>query len=452
MRADLERLGFAVSERPVRDLWPYELMRRRAGERPPVVAVATPSAYEQVGALLRWAAERHVVVVPIGAASGVCGAVAPEAGQVVLDLTPFDSLKVDRPNLTVTAGAGIVGLALEQRLYGYGLTLGHQPSSLPVSTIGGLVSTRSSGQESSRYGSIEDMLLGATVALPNGTIASAGRGPRSAVGPALHQLLVGAEGALGVVLEVRLRVHRAPRAVVGRGYRFGDVEAGLDAMREIVQADLRPLVLRLYDEADTAFQGVTEGGCLLVTAAAGEPEVAQAGSAVIARLCGAATDLGEAPFERWRNHRYDLSAERLVQTLEPPGSFLDTIEVASSWTDLPGLYRAIRDDLSQRGLVLCHFSHAYSQGCCAYFTFAGAADDEAAAQAAYEANWSDAMRQCLATPSATISHHHGVGRARAHWAREELGGWWPVWQAIRRAVDPDAVLNPNALGGWDRPT
>ena len=79
---------------------------------------------------------------------------------------------------------------------------------------------------------------------------------------------------------------------------------------------------------------------------------------------------------------------------------------------------------------------------------AGSADDEAAAQGAYEANWSDAMRRCLDTPSATISHHHGVGRVRAPWIREELGGWWPVWQAIRSAVDPEGILNPNAVGGW----
>jgi alkyldihydroxyacetonephosphate synthase len=180
--------------------------------------------------------------------------------------------------------------------------------------------------------------------------------------------------------------------------------------------------------------------------------VAQATAAVIARLCAGAADLGEAPFERWRNHRYSLSAERLTEALEPPGAFVDTIEVAASWTDLPALYHGIRDDLAERGLVLCHFSHAYAQGGCAYFTFAGSASDEAAAQAAYEANWADAMKRCLATPSATISHHHGVGRARGPWARQELGGWWPVWQAIRRAVDPDAVLNPNAFGGWDQPT
>ena len=449
MRAALEQRGLPVSERPVHDLWPLGIMRRRAGERAPQVLTVRPSRPDQVAALLRWAAAERVVVVPVGAASGVCGAVAPEPGQVVLDLTAFDRVEIDEVNLEVRAGAGIVGLALEERLNERGLTLGHQPSSLPVSTIGGLVSTRSAGQESSRYGSIEEMLLGAVVALPDGTVAAAGHGPRSAAGPALHQLLVGAEGALGVVLEVRLRVHRVPPAVHGRGYLFPDLDQGLEAMRAIMQAELRPLVLRLYDEADTAFQGVTEGGCLLVVASAGEPEVAAAEAAVTARLCSAGRDLGEEPFAHWQRHRYDLSAKRLLEALEPANAFLDTVEVAASWTELRGLYDAIRADLAGRGLALCHFSHAYAQGCCAYFTFAGSGEDEAGARAAYEANWADAMRHCLATPSATISHHHGVGQARAGWVREELGGWWPVWQAIRAAVDPDGVLNPRAMGGRD---
>lgn len=447
MRAALAELGLEVTERPVHDLWPLGLMRRRAGQVPPPVPVVRPREPEQVAALLRWARSAGVTVIPVGAATGVMGAVAAEPGQLVVDLGALDRVEIDEANLTVTAGAGLVGLRLEERLRERGLTLGHHPSSLPVSTIGGLVATRSAGQESTRYGAIEDMLLGALVALPDGTLAPVGHGPRSAAGPALHQLLVGSEGALGIVLEVRLRVHRLPAAVLGRGYRFPDVGSGLEAMRAIMQADLRPLVLRLYDEADTAFQGSSDGGCLLVAAAAGEPEVAAAEAAVMARFCAAAADLGSEPFERWRDHRYALSAERLREALEPANSFLDTIEVAASWTDLPGLHAAVSEVLAASGLALCHFSHAYGHGCCAYFTFAGSAADEAAAEAAHQRCWAAVMELCLATSSATISHHHGVGRGRAGWVRQELGGWWSVWQAIRSALDPDALLNPGAMGG-----
>ncbi len=166
----------------------------------------------------------------------------------------------------------------------------------------------------------------------------------------------------------------------------------------------------------------------------------------MARLAAGGRDLGTEPWERWRRHRYDLSAQRLVDMLEPRGSFLDTIEIAAPWRALPAVYARIKQTLAARALALCHFSHAYEQGCCAYFTFAGSAETEAEAQAAYRACWEGVMEACREA-GATISHHHGVGRARAAWARAEMEEWWTVWEAVRSALDPGRVLNPSALGG-----
>src|SRR3989475_2256927 len=118
-------------------------------------------------------------------------------------------------NLTCRCESGVNGMALEEHLNKRGLTLGHFPSSLPGTTVGGLCSTRSSGQESSRYGSIEDLVMGLAVVMPDGTFAAPRPGPRSAVGPALHELWLGSEGGLGVILEAVLRVHRLPRSVMG---------------------------------------------------------------------------------------------------------------------------------------------------------------------------------------------------------------------------------------------
>jgi len=436
------------SARPVHDLWPRGVMQRRSGTPAPAVEVRRPTTYEEVAELLRAAGRSGTRVVPFGGASGVVGAVAVEAGQVALDLGAFDRiLAIDERDLTVHVQAGVMGLDLEQALNARGLTLGHHPSSLPAAMVGGLVAPRSSGQESTRHGSIEDMLLGLTVALPDGSLARPRPGPRSAVGPALHQLLVGSEGGLGVILDAVLRVHRRPASVVGRGWLFSDLESGLSALREIVQSGLRPLVLRLYDPEDTLFQGVGEAGCLLVAAAAGEPEVADAEARVLARLAAGARDLGVEPWERWLRHRYDLSAQRMLDMLEPPGAYLDTIEIATGWSDLPAVYGEVKTALAAHSsLALCHFSHAYEQGCCAYFTFAGSAADEAAALAAYDECWLATMRICLAR-GATISHHHGVGQARAAWARQELAGWWPVWEAVRAALDPAGIMNPHAVGG-----
>ena len=451
MRAELEHIvgSAALDERPVRDLWPLGLMEERAGIERAKVLVARPSGREQVAAILRWAGTGGVIVTPLGGGTGVCGAVAPRAGELVLDMGAFDRiLELDEINLICRCESGVNGMVLEKHLNERGLTLGHFPSSLPGTTIGGLIATRSSGQESSRYGGIEDMVMSLAVVLPDGTFAAPRPGPRSAVGPALHQLWMGSEGALGVMLGAVLRVHRLPESVLGQGYGFADLDTGLEAMRAVMQSGIRPLVMRLYDADDTVFSGfdLPAGGCLLVIATAGLAGVAKAEAEAVIGFAGGASDLGEEPWQRWKIHRFNLSAERLKALLGPPGSYLDTIELAAPWTVLPELHKRVKSAIGVGGLALCHFSHAYEQGCCAYFSFGGSADSEEEARAAYGRAWEGAMTTALEL-GATISHHHGTGQARARWVVDEMGGWMHVWRAVKEGIDPKGIMNPRAVGG-----
>ena len=451
MRAELEKIvgAAALDERPVRDLWPAGIIAERAGHEPERVLVARPAGREQVTAILRWATANAVTVTPLGGGSGVCGALAPRRGELVLDMGAFDRiLDIDEVNLVCRVESGVNGLTLEKKLNERGLTLGHYPSSLPDTTVGGLISTRSTGQESSRYGSIEDMVQGLAVVLPDGSFAAPRPGPRSAVGPALHQLWLGAEGALGVILGADLRIHRQPASVIGRGFEFAGLGAGLDAMRDVMQSGIRPLVMRLYDSDDAVFNGydIAAGSCVLVVAVAGEDEVASAESAVVKRLTGAAKELGEDPWRRWQEHRFRLSADWMRKMLEPAGSYLDTIELAAPWTVLPKLHDRVKSAIAVGGLALCHFSHAYEQGCCAYFSFGGSAEREEDSRSAYNRAWEGAMSAALEL-GATISHHHGTGQARARWVADEMGGWMRVWRAVREGIDAAGVMNPNAMGG-----
>jgi alkyldihydroxyacetonephosphate synthase len=451
VRPELEKIvgAAAVDERPVRDLWPASMMDRRAGNEPPRVLVVRPSGREQVVAVLRWAGANGVVVTPMGGGSGVCGALSPAQGEIVLDMAAFDRIfEIDETNLVCRCESGVNGLELERKLNARGLTLGHYPSSLPQTTVGGLIATRSSGQESSRYGSIEDMVLGLAVVLPDGTFAAPRPGPRSATGPALHELLIGAEGGLGVVLGAVLRVHRLPEATIGRGYVFADMRSGLECMRVVMQSGIRPVVLRLYDPEDSAFSGFeTSGGeCVLVVATAGLARVADAEAKAIKEFAGDARALGEDPWRRWQEKRFELSAERLKAFLAPAGSYLDTIELAALWSVLLELHGKVKAAIGVGGMALCHFSHAYVQGCCAYFSFAGAADTEPEARAAYGRAWEGAMSAALEL-GATISHHHGVGLARSRWVADEMGGWMTVWRAIKEGLDPQGTMNPRAVGG-----
>ena len=451
MRTDLEKIvgAPAVDERPLKDLWPLGIMDERAGKAPPRILVARPAGRDQVAEILRWASANNVAVTPVGGGSGVCGAVSPEAGEIALDMSALDRVfEIDETNLVCKCEAGVNGYALEQQLNARGLTLGHYPSSLPGTTVGGLISTRSSGQESSRYGSIEDMVIGLAVVLPDGTFAAPRPGPRSAAGPALHELFMGAEGGLGVILAATLRVHRLPEATVGRGYAFADLRAGLECMRAVMQAGIRPLVMRLYDHEDAAFSGyeVQDGEVAMVVATAGARRVAEAEAAEVKRLAGEARALGGEPWERWLAHRFDLSAERLQAFLTPAGAYLDTIELAAPWTVLPELHTRVKSAIGVGGLALCHFSHAYEQGCCAYFSFAGSGGTEAEAHATYGRAWEGAMTAALEL-GAAITHHHGVGQARSRWIADEMGGWMRVWRAVKEGIDPEGIMNPRAVGG-----
>ncbi len=425
------------------------VMQERAGAQPGRVLVVRPSNRQHVAAILRVAASQHVAVTPLGGGSGVCGAVGPQAGELVIDMAGFDRiLEIDEVNLVCRAESGVNGLALEKTLNEHGLTLGHFPSSLPNTTVGGLVSTRSTGQQSSLYGGIEEMVLGLAVVMPDGTFAAPRPGPRSALGPALHELWLGAEGALGVILGAELRIHRLPPSVIGRAFAFPSLGEGLEAMRNIMQSGIRPLVMRLYDAEDTAFSSfdVDSGWCAMVVANAGLEEIAAAEAAAVKVIAAGATDLGSAPWERWQKKRFDLSAERMTALLEPANAYLDTIELAAKWTLLPDLHARVKTAIAVGGIALCHFSHAYEQGCCAYFTFGGSGDDEAGARASYNRAWEGAMTAALDL-GATITHHHGTGQARARWVADELGGWATAWRAIRNGIDPAGIMNPRALGG-----
>jgi len=451
MRGDVEKIvgAAAVDERPVRDLWPLLIMEERAGKQRDRVLVARPTQTAQLSAVLRWAAARDIAITPMGGATGMCGALAPAAGELVLDMGGFDRiLEIDERNLICRCEAGVNGYVLEQALNAKGLTLGHYPSSLPGTTIGGLVATRSSGQESSYFGNIEDLVYGLGVVLPDGTYAAPRPGPRSALGPALHQLWVGSEGGLGIVVEAVLRVHRLPETTIGKGYAFPNVDAGLECMRSLMQAGIKPFVMRLYDAEDTMFNRyeLDPGQCMLVVAVAGLSEVAEAQAAAVKRFAGDAPDLGSAPWERWQRHRFDISADLLKSFLEPAGSFLDVIELAAPWTVLPELHARVKTAIAVGPVALCHFSHAYEQGCCAYFTFGGSSETEEGARAAYQRAWEGTMSAALEL-GATISHHHGAGQARARWVADEMGGWMQVWRAVKAGLDPERVMNPRALGG-----
>jgi alkyldihydroxyacetonephosphate synthase len=404
----------------------------------PAEAVASPATAAEVAAILALCSEAGVPVTPAGARSGVCGGAMPVHGGVVLDLRGLAGVRsVDGDSLLVDAGTGTMGDALEAELRAaHGLTLGHRPQSVAISTVGGWLACRSAGQYSTRYGKIEDMVAGLDVALADGRVIRTGGAARAATGPDLTQVFVGSEGTLGVITSARLRLHPAPPAERRAAYEFASFGAGLDACRRTLRRGATPAVLRLYDPAESE-RGFGRSASLLIVLDEGDEGLVEATMAVVAEECGA--PVGPGPVDQWLAHRDDTPD---VGELARQGIVGDTMEVAARWSALPGLYESVLAAVAGvPGTVWAsgHLSHAYRDGACIYVTFAGTGAGW------YVPAW-DAAAGAVLAAGATLSHHHGIGLAKARFLPAALGVAHGVLADLKRALDPAGVLNPGKLG------
>jgi alkyldihydroxyacetonephosphate synthase len=432
-----------------RDWWPLAMIWALDGQvAARAAAVARPASADEVAAVLRLCNEARVPVTAAAGRSGVCGASVPLHGGVVLDLCGLAGIvDVDTQSLVLDVLPGTFGTWLEETLRAeHGATLGHWPQSIDLSTVGGWLACRSAGQYSTRYGKIEDMVVGLDVALADGRVVHTGGAPRAAVGPDLTQLFVGSEGTLGVITGARLRLHQMPATERRAAFGFPSFADGIDACRAVLHRGATPAVLRLYDatEADRSYQ--TGDRHVLLVVDEGDGELVEGVMSVVLEECmDAGAEILDAELVgRWLEHRNDVAA---LEALISRGYVVDTMEVAARWASLPKMYaeataaiRAVRGAL----VASAHLSHSYPDGACLYFTFAGQPEAEGR-DAFYQAAWDAGTRAVLAEGGA-LSHHHGVGLNRARFVREALGEAFDVLAAVKRSLDPNGVLNPGKLG------
>jgi alkyldihydroxyacetonephosphate synthase len=438
-----------------RDWWPLAMIWARDGT--PVTAAAAvvhPHGAADVARVLRICNEAHVPVTAAAGRSGVCGASMPVHGGIVLDLTAITGIvDVDCDALVLDVRAGTFGTPLEAALRTeHGVTLGHWPQSIDLSTVGGWLACRSAGQLSTRYGKIEDMVLGLDVVLADGRIVHTGGAPRAAVGPDLNQLFVGSEGTLGVITGARLRVHPAPEAEVRAAFRFSAFADGLDACRRILRRGATPAVVRLYDalEADRHF--ATGADAILLVLDEGDPALIDAVMRVVREECAGADAADPSLVDEWLERRNDVSA---LGHFIDEGYVVDTMEIAARWSSIARVYEGVLAALrAVDGMVLAsaHLSHAYVDGACLYFTFGGHPPKDQR-EAFYREVWDAGMRVTLER-GAALSHHHGIGLNRGRFARAALGDAFDVLAATKAALDPNGILNPGKLGlphPWGEP-
>ena len=436
-----------------------DLLRARAGDLGDAPdAVVRPSDAGQVAAVLEIAVRHHLAVVPFGGGTAVTGGLVARregfAGVLSLDLGRMARLlAVDPVSMTATLEPGLRGPEAEALLAEHGLTLGHYPQSFEFASIGGFAATRSSGQSSAGYGRFDAMVVGLTAVTPAGPL-TLGTAPASAAGPDLRQVLLGSEGAFGVITSVTVRVRRRPEAATYDGWRWPSFAAGAAAMRSLAQSGRLPTVLRLSDETESALSlahpdrigAGAAGGCLMIVGHEGDAAVVAERRAAVAGVLAdlGGVDEGEGPGRDWVAGRF--AAPYLRDAMLDVGVLVETLETATFWSRAERVHADVQAALRAAlpgALVLCHISHVYETGCSLYFTVAAeAGDDPLSRWRSAKAAATDAM----VAAGATITHHHAVGVDHRPWLEDEIGPLGVrVLRAIKAELDPTGVLNPGVL-------
>ncbi len=421
--------------------------------------VAKPRSEDDVIALLDWATGTRAAVIPFGGGSSVVGGVEPNvgknfAGTISLDLKGLDRvLEVDRTSRAARVQGGMLGPALEAALKPQALTLRHFPQSFEFSTVGGWIATRSGGHFATLYTHIDDFVESLRTVAPAGVLESR-RLPGSGAGPSPDRLMIGAEGALGVITEAWLRLQDRPTFRAGTALAFDDFLAGARAVRAVGQAGLYPSNLRLVDAHECLVNGVNNGSFALLVLAfesADHPvDGWQARALELVRDHGGRLLPDDRAAQAWRTAFIRMPYARELQV--PAGIIGDTFETAITWDRFEAFHdqvmtatgQAIREATGRDGVVTCRFTHVYPDGPAPYFTFhaLGRADALMEPWRHVKQRASDA----LIAGGGTITHHHAVGRDHMPWYRRQRPALFgDALAAAKQSLDPAGVLNPGVL-------
>ena len=429
------------------DYWLYGVALSQYGNLPSLpCAVISPKNREEIQGILRYANEYKVHITPFGGGSGVLGGAIPLDDSAILNLQRINRfICLDETSLVAEFEAGIIGANLERELNHRGYSLGNIPQSLHCSTLGGWIATRAAGQFSTKYGKIEDMVLGMEVVLPDGDLLDIKPVPRRSVGPSLKDLFLGGEGTLGIVTKAVVSVHPLPKGTAKQSFVFPSIEVALDVVRRILRGDAKPAVVRIFDEAESERYFDEIGNKVTVIfASEGEPDFVALESNVIRRIAeeNGGEPMGENPVNIWVEKRFDIG---LGPVIMQQGAVVDTIEVASLFKDAANLYEdmiASMNAVDGAVMVSGHFSHFYPEGACLYITFAGFPKD---LFRYYEDTWTAAM-QATSRNNGSISHHHGIGYWRKQFMQQELGASGvELLRRIKFALDRNGILNRGKL-------
>jgi len=426
------------------------------------VAIVHVASTAEVAAVLTFAAEHGVNIVPRTGGTATEGGL--ESGtdlSIVVDGSKLDAIvKVDPYNMQATVQAGVPLQRLEDEVRTHGLTTGHSPQSKPIASMGGLVATRSIGQFSTLYGGIEDMVVGCEVVFPGGEVCRIKNVPRRAAGPDIRHIVIGNEGALCYITEVTVKLFPyLPENHVFMGWTLPGMQRGFEALREVMAAGYHPSVARLYDYEDgqlhfSHFARPDE--CILLFMAEGAAGITKATAEGIHEIVARypeCTPVDPALIEEWFN---DLvwgpdKVTREDERIRTTRNVNRTTEIASDWSSINDIYEAvlprIRAEIPGITLLGGHSSHSYINGTNMYFNYFYDLLDVAPEDENERIYFRIIDIICEETLrfGGSIVHHHGIGKARAKWVREEYGSSFAMLETLKRAFDPQGVMNAGTI-------
>ncbi len=413
--------------------------------------ITWPENEEQVREILTIANQEMIPVVPFAEGSGVVGGAIPVKGGIIIDMKGFNKIfGVNDKNLSVTVQSGVNGMNLERYLNSKGYTGGHIPQSIYTSSVGGWIAHRAAGQFSTKYGKIEDIILGMKVILPTGESIKFNPVARAATGPQLDKYFIGSEGTLGIVTEATLKIWPYPEKRSFISYAFSTIEDSLNATREIMREHIFPAVIRIYDADETLrhFDQIEKAKDKVMTifVCEGNERLVDLEEDITREKCeqNSGVDCGKEPVDHWFETRFKVTETSMF----PPYRIVaDTIEVAVMWDNASELYHSVikaTEQVEGNLLVSAHVSHFYPNGVGFYFTFGGVPGKEKTQFDFYKACWNATIKATL-DAGGSISHHHGIGINRSHWMDGEWGKGLDVMKKFKDALDPKGIFNPGKI-------
>jgi alkyldihydroxyacetonephosphate synthase len=447
------------------DCWPRRyLLQRELPVAPPPYWVVWPGAAAEVSNVLKLANRQNLRVVIYGAGSSLMGlpAVQSRAARkprptVILDTKRMRQvLHLEESSLVLHTQAGISGRELEEGLARRSLQLGHIPSSLYFSTLGGWLATRSAGELTARYGRIDDLCLALTVVLPTGRLIHTRVAPRRSAGPDMMRVFFGSEGTLGVITAATLRLRRRYEARLWLSAAFASGRQALEALGEILFRSIRPAVGVLLDpRVRQPFAPNLEADRWLLNLSFEGPEPlvsAERDCAATALAHGGGTILGGDPARLWWQTRHKGTFELLKQR-SAKNIIADEMDFAASWSRLFPVAEAVQNSLQSLGAeVSLQFSHFSLEGGCILvrFTFPLDANQSSTSDAQpavelYDRAWRAGLQACRRAGGSVV-HHRAVGRQRLDAAVDEMGAQRQLLTQLKQKLDPKGLLNPGLLG------